>query len=53
MENNQKVKIIHGEHKGKVGVVTGMFWGADTALIKTDDGEEIAVKPNEITTITD
>ena len=53
MENNQKVKVIHGEHKGKVGVVIGMFWGANTALIKTVDGEEIAVKPIEITTISD
>lgn len=51
MENNQKVKVTHGEHKGKVGVVTGMFWGANTALIKTDDGEEIVVKPIEITTM--
>lgn len=53
MENNSKVKVIHGEHKGKIGIVTGMFWGANTALIQTDDGEEIAVKPNEITTIID
>lgn len=52
MENNNKVEVIYGEHKGKIGVVTGMFWGANTALIKTDDGEEIAVKPNEIITIT-
>lgn len=53
MEDNNKVEVIYGEHKGKVGIVTGMFWGANTALIKTDDGEEIAVKPNEIITITD
>lgn len=53
MENNQKVKIIHGEHKGKVGIVTGMFWGSNTALIKTDDGEEIAVRPIEITKMND
>lgn len=53
MENNQKVKVIHGEHEGKVGVVTGMFWGINTALIMTDDGEEISVKPIEITTISD
>ena len=51
MGDNQKVKVLHGEHKGKVGVVTGMFWGANTALIKTDDGEEIAVRPNDIITI--
>lgn len=48
-----KVKVIQGEHKGKVGVVTGMFWGANMALIKTDDGEEISVRPIEITTIGD
>lgn len=53
MENNQKVKVIHGKHKGKIGVVTGMFWGANIALIKTDDEEEIAVKSIEIATITD
>lgn len=53
MKNNSKVKVIHGEHKGKVGIVTGMFWGANTTLIKTDDGEEIAVRPVEITTMTD
>lgn len=53
MEDNQKVKVIHGEHKGKIGVVTGMFWGANTALVKTEDGEEISVRPNEIITITD
>ena len=51
MENNQKVKVIYGQHKGKVGVVTGVFWGANTALVKTDDGEEIAVRPNDIITI--
>ena len=53
MEDNQKVKVIHGGHKGKLGVVIGMFWGLNEALIQTDDGEEIAVKPIEITTITD
>lgn len=53
MENNQKVKVIYGQHKGKVGVVTGVFWGANTALIKTDNGEEIAVKPINIITLTD
>lgn len=53
MEDNQKVKVIHGEHKGKVGIVTGMFWGANTALIQMDNGKEIAVKPIEITTISD
>ena len=53
MEDNKKVEVIYGEHKGKIGVVTGMFWGANTALVKTEYGEEIAVRPNEITTIID
>lgn len=53
MEDDKKVEVIYGEHKGKIGVVTGMFWGANTTLIKTDDGEEIAVRPNEIITIAD
>lgn len=49
MGDNQKVKIIHGEHNGKVGVVTGVFWGANTVLVKTDNG----VKPINIITLTD
>lgn len=53
MEDNKKVEVIYGEHKGKIGVITGMFWGANTTLIKTDDGEEIVVRPNEITTMND
>lgn len=48
MENELKVKIVHGEHKGKTGVLTGMFWGANVALVKIDNGEEISVKPIEI-----
>lgn len=51
MENNKKVEVIYGEHKDKIGVVTGMFWGTNTALIKTDDGEEITVRPNDIIAI--
>ena len=51
MEDKQKVKVIYGEYKGKIGIVTGMFWGANIALIKTDDGEEITVRPIDIITI--
>lgn len=48
MSDNQKVRVINGEHTGKVGVVTSMFWGCNIALITTDDGEDIAVAPSEI-----
>ena len=51
MEDNKKVEVIYGEHKGKIGVVIGIFWGANTALVKTEDGEEIAVRLNNIITI--
>ena len=46
-----KVKIIHGQHKGIIGTVTGVFWGANVALIKTENDEEIAVNLSEIETI--
>lgn len=51
MGDEIRVKITHGKNKDKVGILTGMFWGANVALIRTDDGEEISVKPIEITTI--
>lgn len=46
-----RVKIIYGEHKGTVGTLVGMFWAVNTALVKTDNGEEIAVNQNEIINI--
>lgn len=51
MNNGIRVKVIHGEHKGKEGILGGMFWAANVALINMFDGEEIAVKSIEITTI--
>lgn len=48
MDDGIRAKVIHGEHKGKIGIVTGIFWAANTAIIKTDSGEEISVKPIEI-----
>ena len=48
MDDIIRAKVIHGEHKGKIGIVTGIFWAANTAIIKTDGGEEISVKPIEI-----
>ena len=41
MEDNKKVEVIYGEHKGKIGVVAGMFWGANTALVKTDEEKKL------------
>lgn len=40
-----KVEIIHGEHKGITGVLAGMLWGSNIAIIRTDTGEEISVSP--------
>lgn len=51
MDNKTRVKVIYGQHKGKVGIITGMFWAANAAIIMTESGEEISVKPIEITTI--
>lgn len=51
MDDEIRVKVIHGKHKDKIGTLIGIFWGANIANIKTDNGEEISVKPIEITTI--
>ena len=51
MSNKMRVKVIHGEHKDKVGTLTGIFWAANTAQIQLDDGDKITVKLSEITTI--
>ena len=51
MNDEIRVKVIHGKHKEKQGVLTRMLWAANIALIKTDNSEEISVKPVEITTI--
>ena len=48
MDDRIRAKVIHGEHKGKIGIVTGIFWAANIAIIKTDSDEEISVKPIEI-----
>jgi hypothetical protein len=45
------VKIISGEHKGKVGELSGVLHGCGIALVKTPGGEEIAVRINEVTNI--
>lgn len=50
-DDKMKVKIIHGQHKGIVGTLTGVFWGANTVLIKTKNDEEIAVNLSEIETL--
>ena len=43
-----KVVIRSGENKGKVGIVTGMFWLSGMCTVKLDDGIEYAVKISEI-----
>lgn len=45
------VKIINGEHKGKVGELSGVLHGSGIALVKTPGGEELAVKTKEVTNI--
>ena len=40
----KNVKIVRGEHAGTSGTLTGALWGANTAIVKTEAGEEIAVK---------
>lgn len=51
IDDEIRVKVIHGKHKDKIGTLIGIFWGANVANIKTDNGEEISVKPIDITTI--
>ena len=51
MSDKIRVKVIHGDYKGKIGTLAGMFWAANVAQIQLDDGKEIVVKPIEITTI--
>lgn len=43
-----RATIIKGENKGKSGEIIGMFFGAGICIIKTDDDNEYAVKPDEI-----
>lgn len=38
----EQVKIINGQHKGKTGTLTGIFWGSNIATVDVN-GEEIAV----------
>lgn len=49
-DDKTKVKVIHGQYKGRVGILTGVFWAANVALIKTENDEEIAVNLSEIET---
>lgn len=44
----KKVKIISGEHKGKIGEVKNNFWASGICIIKLEDGEEVDVRHNEI-----
>ena len=38
-----EVKIVAGIHKGKRGILTGMFWGAGVAAVSVC-GEEVYVE---------
>lgn len=40
-----KVEIAHGEHKGTTGVLVGMLWASNIALIRIDTGEELSINP--------
>ena len=51
MSDKIRVKVIHREHKDKLGTLIGMLWTANVAQVKLDDGEEIVCKPIEMTTI--
>ena len=44
-----EVKIVAGIHKGKRGILTGMFWGAGVAAVGVC-GEEVYVGIDEVTT---
>ena len=46
--NNPMIEVTQGEYTGKTGYPIGMFRGANVALVKTNDGEEIAVEPMAI-----
>lgn len=41
MSDKIRVKVIHGDHKDKLGTLIGMLWVANVAQVKLDDGEEI------------
>ena len=44
-----EVKIVAGIHKGRRGILTGMFWGAGVAAVNVC-GEEVYVGIDEVTT---
>lgn len=44
-----EVKIVAGIHKGRRGILTGMFWGAGVAAVSVC-GEEVYVRIDEVTT---
>lgn len=44
----KKARIISGEHKGKIGKVSGFFWGANSCLVSFEDGTEHGFKPCEV-----
>lgn len=45
--NDVEVKIVAGIHKGKRGILTGMFWGAGVAAVSVC-GEEVYVGIDEV-----
>lgn len=47
-DDKMKVKVTHGQHKGIVGILTGVFWVDNVALIKTENDKEITVNLSEI-----
>lgn len=52
MDKEKRAKIIKGEHKGKEGILTSMLWGCNIAIVTTDSGEELVVKPLDVVLFT-
>ena len=48
MENSEKVLVLHGEHKGKIGILTGMYWGVGMCTVQFDDETEYGFKMKDI-----
>ena len=43
-----KIKVLNGEHKGKIGIVTGTFWASNVVTVRLEDGNEHFYKLNEV-----
>ena len=44
----KKIMILNGEHKGEVGTLTGMYWGAGMCTVCLKSGVEYSCKIKDV-----